>query len=64
MFKLYITCPITGLPVSTGMSMLPLEFEKAVTIFRFSSLTCPHCGEIHNYDKSDVVMVADAGSSI
>jgi hypothetical protein len=46
------------------MSMLPHEFEKAVTIFRFSSLTCPHCGEIHHYDKSDVVMVADAGSSI
>jgi hypothetical protein len=46
---------MTGLLVDTGISMMEDDFDHAVSIFRFSTLTCPHCAEVHRYDKPNIV---------
>jgi hypothetical protein len=58
--ELYIRCPATGLLVHTGLSMLPEAFEHAKSIFKFSSLQCPLCGEVHKFDKADLVIAQGA----
>jgi hypothetical protein len=58
--KLYITCPKTALLIDTGLSMDAADFAYSATIFRFSELNCPYCGDIHRYDKPDIHMETDA----
>ena len=46
-----ITCPTTGKPVSTGMTMEPESFYRSV--LTGTSVKCPHCGITHIWSKVD-----------
>jgi endogenous inhibitor of DNA gyrase (YacG/DUF329 family) len=48
-----ITCPTTGKPVSTGMSMEPASFYRSV--LTGNSVKCPHCGTTHIWSKSEAI---------
>ena len=48
-----ITCPTTGKPVSTGMSMEPASFYRSV--LTGNSVKCPHCGITHIWSKSEAI---------
>lgn len=60
-----ITCPTTGKPVKTGMSMEPDSFYRSV--LTGNSVRCPHCGVTHVWSKAEAVFTggslgAGAGS--
>ncbi len=46
-----ITCPTTGEPVSTGMTMERESFYRSV--LTGNSVKCPHCGVTHIWSKAD-----------
>ena len=46
-----ITCPTTGKPVSTGMTMDTESFYRSV--HTGNSVKCPHSGRTHNWYKAD-----------
>ena len=46
-----ITCPTTGKPVSTGMTLEPESFYRSV--LTGNSVKCPHCGITHIWSKAD-----------
>ena len=46
-----ITCPTTGKPVSTGMTLEPESFYRSV--LTGTSVKCPHCGITHIWSKAD-----------
>ncbi len=48
-----ITCPTTGKPVSTGMSIERVSFYRS--ILTGNSVRCPHCGQTHYWSKSDAI---------
>lgn len=52
MATLYIICPETGKPVDTGVN-IPKEDVKNLDRAR-NTVTCPHCGQTHTWDKTDV----------
>ena len=54
MGAIWITCPKTGKPVSTGMSMEPVSFYRSV--LTGNSVRCPHCGVTHIWAKAEVVI--------
>ena len=51
MGSISITCPTTGEPVSTGMTMEPESFYRSV--LTGNSVKCPHCGVTHIWSKAD-----------
>jgi endogenous inhibitor of DNA gyrase (YacG/DUF329 family) len=46
-----ITCPTTGEPVRTGMTMERESFYRSV--LTGNSVKCPHCGVTHIWSKAD-----------
>ena len=54
MATISITCPTTGKPVGTGMTMEPASFYRS--ILTGNSVKCPHCGVTHIWTKSDAVI--------
>jgi len=46
-----IKCPKTGKPVNTGITMDKASFGSST--FTSNSVSCPHCGESHKWDKKD-----------
>ena len=55
MAKVMIKCPTSGKPVFTGMAMDKSSFEVA-SLSR-NSVKCPHCGNMHTWDKKDAYLV-------
>ncbi len=48
-----ITCPTTGKPVRTGMTMEPESFHRSV--LTGNTVRCPHCGTTHIWQKSEAI---------
>jgi endogenous inhibitor of DNA gyrase (YacG/DUF329 family) len=55
---LYIKCPTTGKPVSTGMSV-PLNFDKKG--LSQNSVQCPHCHIMHTWDGPQAFFLEEKG---
>jgi len=49
-----ITCPTTGKPVSTGMTLEPESFYRSV--LTGNSVKCPHCGHTHIWTKDEAII--------
>lgn len=47
-----INCPVTGRPLSTGISMPPESFATSQLINNTVG-PCPHCGQAHTWSKLD-----------
>ncbi len=56
MSKLVFCCPVTGYSVTTGVCMKPEAFAKAE--IEGGSVSCPHCGNTHRWEKKDIVISA------
>ena len=52
-----IRCPQTGKPLPTGMAFTEANF-KAITLSS-NSVLCPHCGQMHVWDKKDAWLDGD-----
>jgi hypothetical protein len=48
-----ISCPMTCRAVSTGIEMVAVDQLPTVT----ATMTCPACGRVHEWSKSDVWLV-------
>ena len=59
MARVMINCPETGKPVYTHMNFDWLHFD-AVTIGT-RSVTCPECGEVHEWTRDDSYLEDDGG---
>lgn len=57
--QVMITCPETGKPVYTGMNFDWYAFEWIQV--PDSTIECPKCGEVHQWDKTDAYLRADGG---
>jgi hypothetical protein len=53
---LLIKCPVTGKMISTGFSMDKGSFENPTNIMSNNSVRCPHCGQMHTWDKKDATL--------
>ena len=51
---MYIRCPVTDKPVSTGWACTAEEFEELES-YR-NVVRCPRCGDIHRYRKDDLFL--------
>ena len=47
----FITCPVTGRPINTGVSMDRKEFEAPAQAAHETG--CPHCGQTHAWTKEN-----------
>jgi hypothetical protein len=52
--EVLIDCPSTGNPVPTGIAMSEELF--ASTTMRGNSVRCPHCQQMHTWDKEDAYL--------
>ena len=59
--QVMIMCPETGKPVYTGMNFDWWSFESVQ--LPKSSIACPKCGEVHEWEKTDAFLQADGGES-
>jgi|SRR5205814_9859396 endogenous inhibitor of DNA gyrase (YacG/DUF329 family) len=50
-----IRCPRTGKNVPTGVAMDEESFKSAT--LKDNSVQCPHCGEMHTWQKKDAFLV-------
>ena len=50
---LMIRCPKTGKPVPTGISMDKRALEDPKNVPRDNQAGCPHCGQLHSWNKED-----------
>jgi len=57
MAMLMIKCPTTQKPVPTGIAMDKKSFETA-KLFA-NAVQCPHCKQMHTWDKKDVLPFTD-----
>lgn len=57
MGRIMITCPTTKQPVNTGIYMDRTTYERSTP--RNNKLTCPHCHQIHLWDKEDSYLQGD-----
>lgn len=51
MGQVMIRCPSTGKAVPTGLRFDAFSFENAQ--LSANTVTCPHCGKPHTWNKSD-----------
>lgn len=58
--RLMITCPNTGTPTATGMSINAGFFETSA--FVGMEVVCPHCGETHIWSKKDAYLEGDGST--
>ena len=54
--RIMITCPNTGKPIFTGMSMDRYSFEQDNKAFSDTGASCPECGEVHPWQKQDAYL--------
>ncbi len=54
MGTLVITCPVTGQKIETGIETDRDSLD--LTPHFSSTIACPHCGEDHQFSKSDVLV--------
>jgi hypothetical protein len=56
MSSLFVRCPTTHEPVSTGIETDPESLAKmqSTTV----SIVCPHCGQLHDLKMSETYMVS------
>jgi hypothetical protein len=59
MAMVLIRCPVTNLPVSTGLFMDRPTFESATIQDDEKRLKCPLCGEIHVWQKEEAYLVEE-----
>ncbi len=52
--RILVRCPATAKLTATGMTIEEELFEAAA--FKKPKLTCPHCSEVHDWQKKDVVL--------
>ncbi len=52
--EILVNCPSTGKPIETGIAMSKPLFESAV--LQGNSIQCPHCQQIHQWDKKDAYL--------
>jgi hypothetical protein len=55
---LYIKCPSTGKPVSTGISV-PLNSDRK-GLFQ-NTVQCPHCKKMHTWDGEEAYFLEEKG---
>jgi len=53
MGMLTITCPKTKKAIATGISMDKRSFEDPTNKLSGNSVQCPHCGQMHVWEKKD-----------
>jgi hypothetical protein len=54
MFRFVIHCPATGKPIPLKMEMDQQTFTRSG--FRNMRTRCPHCHELHVWQKADVTL--------
>ena len=59
MAMVLIRCPVTNLPVSTGLFMDGSAFESATIQDDEKRLKCSLCGEIHVWQKEEAYLVEE-----
>lgn len=62
MAMVLIRCPITNLPVGTGLFMDESAFEAADILEADRRMTCPLCQQTHVWDKDEAYLVEDEES--
>lgn len=55
MARIFVTCPETEMPVYTGIAMDERSFESSA--FQDKNVKCPHCGNVHVWQKEDAYLV-------
>jgi hypothetical protein len=60
MAMLIIDCPVTHKPVPTGISTDKASFEDPTNVLTGNSVSCPHCGQNHVWDKKDARLDSSA----
>lgn len=61
--KVMITCPNTGKPIFTGMSMDEKSFEQDSKAFSQTGTPCEECGELHTWTRQDAFLEGDEPSA-
>ncbi len=56
--SIMIKCPKTGKALPTGISMPKESFDDPTNVFTNNSTQCPHCGQMHVWNKSDAFVAA------
>jgi hypothetical protein len=59
MAMVLIRCPVTNLPVATGLFMDRVDFESASFGDEDTRLKCPLCREIHVWRKEEAYLVEE-----
>ncbi len=59
MAMVLIRCPVTNLPVTTGLFMDRTSFESATLQEDDRRLKCPECREIHVWRKEEAYLVEE-----
>jgi hypothetical protein len=59
MAMVLIKCPVTNLPVSTGLFMEEDYFESATLGEEDRRLSCPLCQEVHVWQKEEAYLVEE-----
>ena len=59
MAMVLIRCPVTNLPVTTGLFMDKVRFESATLQDKDRRLKCPECREIHVWQKEEAYLVEE-----
>ena len=57
--RIMITCPVTKKPVYTGMTMDKERFEAPHNFLANNVIRCPHCGDVHRWDKADAYVESE-----
>jgi hypothetical protein len=60
-YTLMVRCPETGLTVDTGVKTSGREALNG-GVFRKGRQLCPHCGQVHSYDR-DAFLTVDRDAS-
>ncbi|MEY2487830.1 MAG: hypothetical protein QOG67_75 [Verrucomicrobiota bacterium] len=58
--RILVRCPTTGKLAPTGRTVDEALWEK--TKLKPARLTCPHCHQVHNWKKADVVLARELRS--
>jgi hypothetical protein len=54
-----VNCPSTGKPIDTGIALSKELFETAT--LQGNTVQCPHCRQVHTWDKKDAYLKAEEG---
>ena len=57
MARVMITCPETGKPIYTGMSVDEITLEAGRLIEK--SVLCPECAQVHTWNKQDAFLESE-----